>query len=136
MIYYVCTFIFKKNCVREPIREPRRVGSGRLMSRDSWDSGYRQPENGISSNFNFGKGNFREASHSSMLVFNFIIFLLLIYYYYYYLLLYILENLAEKILILIEENWIDLEIMIVSKVRVILIDVEMILIEHKKNLSG
>lgn len=70
MVYYVCTFIFKQFVFREPIREPRRVGSGRLMSRDSWDSVYRQPENGISSNFNFGKGNFREASHSSMLVLN------------------------------------------------------------------
>lgn len=54
---------------REPIREPRRVGSGRLMSRDSWDSGFRQSENGLTSNFNFGKGNFREPSHNSMFVF-------------------------------------------------------------------
>jgi len=55
---------------REPIREPRRVGSGRLMSRDSWDSGFRQPENGIANNYNFGKSGFRESSsHSSMFVF-------------------------------------------------------------------
>lgn len=54
---------------REPVREPRRVGSGRLMSRDSWDSNYRQPENGISNNYNFGKGGFRESSHNSMFVF-------------------------------------------------------------------
>jgi len=54
---------------REPIREPRRVGSGRLMSRDSWDSGYRQSENGIANNYTFGKGGFRETSHNSMLVF-------------------------------------------------------------------
>jgi len=54
---------------REPIREPRRVGSGRLMSRDSWESGFRQPENGIG-NYNFGKGGFRESSsHNSMFVF-------------------------------------------------------------------
>jgi hypothetical protein len=40
------------------------------MSRDSWDTGYRQPENGIGNNFNFGKGGFRESSsHSSMFVF-------------------------------------------------------------------
>lgn len=66
MVYYVYNFIFKKFVFREPIRDSRRVGSGRLVSRDSWDSSYRQPENGIASNFNFGKGNFREASHSSM----------------------------------------------------------------------
>ncbi|XP_016659667.1 eukaryotic translation initiation factor 4E transporter isoform X2 [Acyrthosiphon pisum] len=57
----------KQYVEREPIREPRRVGSGRLMSRDSWDSGFRQPENGIANNYNFGKGGFRESSsHSSI----------------------------------------------------------------------
>jgi len=41
------------------------------MSRDSWDSSFRQPENGISNNYNFGKGgSFRESSsHNSMFVF-------------------------------------------------------------------
>lgn len=63
---------------REPIREPRRVGSGRLMNRDSWDSGFRQPENGISNNYSFGKGGFRESSsHNSMLVYFIINFLYL-----------------------------------------------------------
>lgn len=39
------------------------------MSRDSWDTGFRQQENGIASNYNFGKGGFRESSsHNSMLV--------------------------------------------------------------------
>lgn len=39
------------------------------MNRDSWDSGYRQPENGIANNYNFGKGGFRESSsHNSMFV--------------------------------------------------------------------
>jgi len=67
---------------REPIRETRRVGSGRLMSRDSWESGYRQPENGGANNYNFGKGNFREASsHSSMFVFLITVLLLLFYNY-------------------------------------------------------
>ncbi|XP_015363733.1 PREDICTED: eukaryotic translation initiation factor 4E transporter-like [Diuraphis noxia] len=57
----------KQYVEREPIREPRRVGSGRLMSRDSWDSGFRQPENGIANNYNFGKSGFRESSsHNSI----------------------------------------------------------------------
>lgn len=68
---------------REPNREPRRVGSGRLMSRDSWDSSYRQPENGISNNFNFGKGGFREsASHNSVLVILRLYDLYLVYFVY------------------------------------------------------
>lgn len=67
LVYY--NFYNMKYMFREPIREPRRVGSGRLMSRDSWDSGYRQSENGIANNYTFGKGGFRETSHNSMLVF-------------------------------------------------------------------
>lgn len=64
-----------KYLFREPIREPRRVGSGRLISRDSWDTGFRQQENGIASNYNFGKGGFRESSsHNSMLVIIIIVF--------------------------------------------------------------
>lgn len=103
------------------------------MSRDSWDSNYRQPENGIPTNYNFGKGGFRESSHNSMYVFNasfFNIFLYII------LVINCVENLVEKILSLTEEKQTVIEIMTVLKVLVIMIDVEMILIEHKKNLSG
>lgn len=71
MLFIIFVIFFNIKCIfREPIREPRRVGSGRLMTRDSWDSGYRQPENGIANNYNFGKGSYRESSsHNLMFVF-------------------------------------------------------------------
>lgn len=49
---------------------------------------------------------------------------------------YVIENLVEKILSLTEEKLSVTEIMIDSKALVIMIDVEMNHIEHKRNQSG
>ncbi|XP_050521853.1 eukaryotic translation initiation factor 4E transporter-like isoform X2 [Daktulosphaira vitifoliae] len=57
----------KQYVEREPVRESRRIGSGRLMSRDSWESGYRQQDNGMANNYTFSKGTFRDSSsHNSL----------------------------------------------------------------------
>ncbi|XP_050442719.1 eukaryotic translation initiation factor 4E transporter-like isoform X2 [Adelges cooleyi] len=52
----------KQYVEREPIREQRRIGSGRLMSRDSWETGYRPAENGIANSYSFSKGSFRDTA--------------------------------------------------------------------------